>query len=111
MEHQLDLKGARDAFEIAGLRLENGSLVEADRKRIAAVFVNAGANYVPEILGRRHTMLSDFLASYAGHQAKAVVHAILSGIVGDTLLLANAGAEHQGEPGSNLLCVIAKAEA
>lgn len=109
MNHQLDLEGARAAFEMAGLRVENGCLVPEDRDRIAAVFVNAGANYAPDVLGRRHTMLSDFLAAYAGHQAKAVVHAILSGIVGNTMVLANAGAEHQGKPGANLVCVIARA--
>ena len=107
MEHQLDLAGARAAFEGAGLRIKDGALVAEDRERIAAVFVNAGANYLPHTQGRRHTMNSDFLAAYAGHQAKAVAHAIVAGIVGDTMFLANAGAEHQGPPGANLICVIA----
>ena len=110
MDHQLDLAGARAAFAAAGLTLVDGALVPADRDRIAAVFVNAGANYLPHTLGRRHTMNSDFLATWAGHQAKAVVHAIVAAMIGDTMFLANAGAEHQGPAGANLLCVIAKAE-
>jgi cyanuric acid amidohydrolase len=73
MDHQLDLAGARAAFAAAGLRMVDGALVAEDRDRIAAVFVNAGANYLPHTLGRRHTMNSDFLATWAGHQAKAVV--------------------------------------
>ena len=103
MDHQLDLAGARAAFAAAGLTLVDGALVPADRDRIAAVFVNAGANYLPHTLGRRHTMNSDFLATWAGHQAKAVVHAIVAAMIGDTMFLANAGAEHQGPAGANLL--------
>ena len=109
MADQLDLAGARAAFTAAGLELVDGMLSPAERERVAAVFVNAGANYAPDVLGNRHTMNSDFLASFAGHQAKAVAHVIVSSIKGDTLVLGNAGAEHQGKPGSNLVCVIARA--
>src|SRR5436190_67279 len=79
----------------------------ADRPKAAAVFVNAGAYFLPHCLGRRHTMRSDFLAQFSGHAAKAVAHANVSSIVQDTLVLGNAGAEHQGKPGANLVCVIA----
>ena len=109
MRHQLDVAGARAPFEAAGLELVDGVLTAEARECVAAVFVNAGANYKPDVLGRRHTMSSDFLASFAGHQAKAVAHAVVSSIVGDTLVLGNAGAEHQGQPGANLICVIARA--
>lgn len=109
MAHQLDLAGARAAFAAAGLELVDGALPAAERERVAAVFVNAGANYAPDVLGNRHTMNSDFLAAFAGNQAKAVAHGIVSSIKGDTLVLGNAGAEHQGRPGANLVCVIARA--
>lgn len=108
MAHQLDLAGARAAFAGAGLTLEDGIVIAPDRARIAAVFVNAGADARTDCLGRRHTMASDFLAGYSGHIAKAVVHANLAAIMQDTLLLANAGAEHQGPPGANLVCVVAR---
>lgn len=108
MAHALDLPGARQAFVQAGLRLEDGIVVPQDRSRIAAVFVNAGADARPDCLDRRHTMTSDVLAGFSGHIAKAVAHAQLAAIAQDTLLLASAGAEHQGRPGSNLLCVIAR---
>jgi len=108
MPHQLDLRAAHRVFAAAGIDLDNGVVSERDRARISAVFVKAGADAVGDVVGRRHTMLTGPLAAHAGNQAKAVAHAILAGIVGDSLVLANAGPEHQGAPGSNLLCVIAK---
>jgi cyanuric acid amidohydrolase len=110
MQDQLDVAGAHEAFSRAGLELAKGSVAEADRKRIAAVLVNAGADYVTHVRGRRHVLHSDFLAPFSGIQAKAVAHAIVATIVGDTLFLASAGAEHQGPPGANLVCVIAHAK-
>jgi cyanuric acid amidohydrolase len=111
MQDQLDIAGARDAFAAAGLELRDGSVAEEDRKRIAAVLVNAGADYVGSVRGRRHVLHSDFLSPFSGIQAKAVAHAIVATIVGDTMFLASAGAEHQGPPGANLVCVIAEAVA
>ena len=108
MEDQLDIAGARKAFAQAGLELRDGSVIPADRKRIAGVFVNAGADSVTGVRGRRHVLHSDFLAPFSGIQAKAVAHAIVATITGDTLFLASAGAEHQGPPGANLVCVVAE---
>lgn len=110
MKDQLDAKGARESFTNAGLDLIDGTLTETSRKRLAACFVNAGADSCTDVRGRRHTIHSDFLSSFGGVQAKSVVHAIVSSIVGDTLLLASAGAEHQGPPGANLICVISEVE-
>lgn len=110
MQDQLDIVGARKAFTQAGLELKEGVVVEADRKRIAGVLVNAGADYVTNVRGRRHVLHSDFLSPFGGIQAKAVAHAIVATIVGDTMFLASAGAEHQGPPGANLVCVIAEAK-
>ena len=109
MEDQLDIAGARKAFARAGLELQEGSVAERDRSRIAAVLVNAGADYVTGVRGRRHVLHSDFLAPFSGIQAKAVAHAAVATIVGDTMFLASAGAEHQGPAGANLICVIAEA--
>lgn len=109
MKHQLDLTGAHDAFRGAGLEVANGRLTESSQKRLRAVFCKAGGDAVLAVDGRRHTMRSDFLSAFSGHQAKAVVHAILSCIAGSTEVLANAGTEQQGAPGMNLICVIAEA--
>jgi cyanuric acid amidohydrolase len=108
MQDQLDIVGARRPFAQLGLEMKDGVVTEADRKRIAGVLVNAGADYVTNVRGRRHVLHSDFLAPFSGIQAKAVAHAIVGTIVGDTLFLASAGAEHQGPPGANLICVIAE---
>lgn len=108
MRHQLDLDGARKAFDATGLRLTNGTVHPDDRSRIAAVFVKAGADQCSEMLGNRHTLKTDLLAGFAGHIAKAVAHAVVSGIKGDPLVMGNVGAEHQGAPGANLVCVVAR---
>jgi cyanuric acid amidohydrolase len=108
MEDALDLAGAQKAFRAAGLVLEDGIVPQAQRDRIVAVFVNAGADYRATCRGHRHTMHSDALAQYSGHLAKAVAHAQIAGIAGTPLILGNAGAEHQGPPGGNLVCVIAR---
>ncbi len=107
MKNQLDLPGARAAFSAAGLLLEDGIVVPADRAKIAAVFCNAGANALPNCLGHRTTMTTDLLAPYAGHVAKAIVHANVAAIAQTPMVLASAGFEHQGALGSNLICVIA----
>ena len=108
MKHQLDLAGAYEAFRNAGLEVADGPLTPASQKRLRAVFCKAGGDAVGAVDGRRHTMRSDFLSAFSGHQAKAVVHAIVSSVAGSTQVLANAGPEHQGAPGANQICVIAE---
>lgn len=107
MSDQLDIAGAMKAFEMAGLRVAGGCLGAADTNRLAAVFVNAGADAVAACRDHRHTMKTDLLAAYSGHVAKAVAHATVSAIAQTPLVLGNAGSEHQGPPGGNLVCVIA----
>lgn len=109
MKDQLDVVGARKAFAGAGLELEDGIVTASTRHRVTSVFVNAGADSGSSVRERRHVLHSDFLAPFAGIQAKAVAHAVVASVLGDTLFLASAGAEHQGPPGSNLICVIAEA--
>lgn len=109
MKDTLDVAGARKAFNEAGIKI--GTVVsEEDKNRIAAVFINAGADAKDTIRGRRTTMKSDFLAGYAGIFSKAVINAIIGSMIGDTMILASAGYEHQGPLGANLVAVIAKAE-
>jgi cyanuric acid amidohydrolase len=109
MEDTLDIKGALDALRGAGLEFDTLP-DEKECKKLATLFVNAGANALPTIRGRRHTMHSDYLAAYAGVFAKAVVNAIIGAIVGDTMILASAGFEHQGKRGANLVAAIGKVD-
>ncbi|MDX2270868.1 MAG: ring-opening amidohydrolase [Cyanobacteriota bacterium] len=107
MQDQLDLSGIHEALTTAGLA---PPLTTAQQARITQVLINCGADAVSQVRGRRHTIHSDFLAGYAGIQAKAVAHAIVASVVGDPLILASAGAEHQGSPGSNLIAAIVQME-
>lgn len=109
MKDTLDISGAKDAFRSAGLKFTD-ELPENERKRIATMFINAGADAMGTIRGRRTTMKSDYLASYQGVFAKAVINAIIGSMIGDTMVLTSAGYEHQGPLGANLVAVIADAE-
>ncbi len=108
MQDQLDTSGIYAALKGAGL--ESFPLTPDDQKRIAQVFVNCGADAVTSVRGRRHTIHSDFLAGYAGIMAKAVANAVVASVVGDPMILASAGFEHQGAPGSNLVAAIVRVD-
>ncbi len=109
MKDTLDIDGAKAAFRDAGIVID-GTISEEDKDRIATVFINAGADATGHIRGRRTTMKSDFLAGYAGIFAKAVINAIVGSLIGDTMILASAGFEHQGPLGANLVAAIAKVD-
>ena len=108
MQDQLDIEGAKDALRSAGLEFECMPSKE-QQDRIVNVFINAGADSVNAVRGRRHTIKTDFLTGYSGIVAKAVANAVVASIVGDPMILASAGSEHQGPLGANLLCVITRA--
>lgn len=110
MQDTLDLDGAKAAFKAAGLKFDE-VIPESERKKVAAVFINAGADAKGSIRGRRTTMKSDYLSGYQGIFAKAVINAIVGAMLGDTMILASAGYEHQGPSGANLVAVIADTEA
>lgn len=109
MKDTLDLEGARTAFRNAGLQFD-GDIPADQAKRIATMFINAGADAMGSIRGRRTTMKSDYLAGYQGIFAKAVINAIIGSMIGDTMILASAGFEHQGPLGANLVACIAEVE-
>lgn len=109
MKDTLDLDGALNAFRSAGLKFEN-SIPQDQRERIETVFINAGADALGTIRGRRTTMKSDYLSAYQGVFAKAVINAIVGSLIGDTMILASAGYEHQGPLGANLVAAIARVE-
>lgn len=110
MQDQLDTTGVYAALKSAGLNCQI-PLTTDQQNKITQVFVNCGADAVTAVGDRRHTMHSDFLAGYAGIMAKAVANAIVASVVGDTMILASAGNEHQGARGSNLVAAIVDAGA
>lgn len=109
MVDQLDTQGIYDALQAAGLP-PSVPLSAKQQQRIVQMFVNCGADAVTAVRDRRHTIHSDFLSGYAGIVAKAVANAVVASIVGDPMILASAGNEHQGAPGSNLVAAIVAAE-
>lgn len=109
MKDSLDQKGAKQAFKNAGISF-NEVISPEKQEKIATVFINAGADAKGEIRGRRTTMKSDFLSGYAGIISKAVLNAVVGSIVGDSMILASAGFEHQGPLGSSLVAAIVNVE-
>lgn len=109
MADQLDTQGIYDALQLAGLQ-SSVPLTSEQQQRIIQVFVNCGADAVTSVRQRRHTIHSDFLSGYAGIVAKAVANAVVASVTGDPMLLASAGNEHQGAPGSNLVAAIVAAD-
>lgn len=109
MADQLDTAGIYTALESAGLN-PSTPLTADQQQRIVQMFVNCGADAVNAVRDRRHTIHSDFLSGYAGIVAKAVANAVVASVVGDPMILASAGSEHQGALGSNLVAAIIKAE-
>lgn len=109
MKDTLDLEGAKDAFRSAGLNFDE-VIPEEERARIVTVMMNAGADAQGSIRGRRTTMKSDFLQAYQGIFAKAVINAVVGSLIGDTMILASAGFEHQGPLGANLVNAIVRVE-
>lgn len=110
MQDTLDIEGALQAFERAGLKVDTLPLPESEKERIGTIFINAGADAKGEIRGRRTTMKSDYLAGYAGIFSKAVINAIVGALIGDTMILASAGFEHQGPLGASLVAAIVEKE-
>ena len=109
MSDQLDTTGIYTALSTAGM-VATPPLTPEQQQRITQMFVNCGADAVKAVRERRHTIHSDFLSGYAGIVAKAVANAVVASVVGDPMVLASAGNEHQGAPGSNLVAAIVEAE-
>ena len=73
---------------------------------IYTVFAKAEADSSGKILGNRHTMLDDSDISHT-RMARAVVGAVLSAAVQDTMIYVSGGSEHQGPTGGGPVSVIA----
>ena len=108
MTDALDVASFKDGLRAVGLSFACCP-DPAELARVENVFIGTGANTVPTIRGRRHTMQTDFLWASAGAQAKAMANAVIAGIVGDPMLLSKSGAEHQGPRGSNCVAIFARA--
>ncbi|WP_078393660.1 ring-opening amidohydrolase [Shouchella patagoniensis] len=109
MADALDLIGLQGAFNDIGIQVD-GFLTPNQKEQIVQVFVNAGADALPDVRGKRHTMHTDALSMHAGILAKAVANAVVGSYVGETRILCSAGSEHQGPQGANLVAPILRVE-
>ncbi len=109
MQDALDLEGLLKAFQQVGLN-PSPLLTKMEQSKIVQLFINAGADALPTIRGRRHTMHSDALAMHSGVLAKAVVNSVVGSFVGETAILCSAGSEHQGPQGANLVAIVVNNE-
>lgn len=108
MADVLDVAAFKDGLRSVGLRFT--CCPDATQlARVENIFIGTGANVVPTIRGRRHTMHTDFLWAFSGAQAKATANAVIAGIMGDTMYLSKSGCEHQGPRGSNIVAIFARA--
>ncbi|WP_413375684.1 ring-opening amidohydrolase [Alkalihalobacillus sp. 1P02AB] len=107
MEDGLDLKGMQAAFQDAGLKTDS-FLTGDQQEQVVNVFVNAGADAIQTVRGKRHTIHTDALAMHAGIVAKAVANAVVGSYVGETRILCSAGSEHQGPQGANLIAPVVR---
>ena len=105
LKDAIDAEGVRDALASAGLAA--GSLDDAARSRIAAVFAKAEASPTGRVRGRRNTMLSDADINYERH-ARAALGAVIASITGDPAIFVSGGTEHQCPPGEAPIAVIVR---
>jgi cyanuric acid amidohydrolase len=101
MEDAIDAAAVRRVLASVGCGGEGGI------DRIAGVYAKAEASPSGRIRGRRHTMIDDSDINHT-RQARAVVGAVISSIVGDPMIYVSGGAEHQGPSGGGPVAVIAR---
>ncbi len=107
MRDAIDAEGVREALEQTGITVDGTVVAEADRERIVNVLAKAEASPDGLVRDRRHTMLNDSDVSSTRH-ARAVVGAVIAGLVGDPMVYVSGGAEHQGPAGGGPVAVIAR---
>ena len=105
LKDAIDADGVHAALASAGLPA--GSLDEAARGRVAAVFAKAEASPTGRIRGRRNTMLSDADINYERH-ARAALGAVIASVTGDPAIFVSGGTEHQCAPGEAPIAAIVR---
>lgn len=104
MQDAIDADAVKHALHSVGINFDWRPSLELTN-RIVNVFAKAEAAPTGFVRGRRHTMLDDSDINQTRH-ARCVVNAVISSIVGDTMVYVSGGAEHQGPPGGGPVAVI-----
>jgi cyanuric acid amidohydrolase len=109
LEDGADLAGVYRALKSAGLEVT--SPLEPDFKNsVDHVFVKSAVELTHHCRGRRHVLGTDYLGGYSWLIAKAVVHTLVTSVVGDPMMQVSGGGEHQGKPGGGALAVVTRKE-
>lgn len=109
MKDGADSEGVKDALRSAGMSFDC-CVSGAIQKKINHVFVKSAVDGTGRCRGRRHVLTSDFLGAYSWLIGKAVIHAIVTSVVGDPMMQVSGGFEHQGPVGGGLVAAIIEAE-
>ncbi len=108
MRDAIDGDAVKAALENAGISFEWRPTSE-QQERIVNVLAKCEASPDGRIRGRRHTMLGDSDINSTRH-ARAVVNAVISSIVGDSMVYVSGGAEHQGPPGGGPVAAVVRVD-
>ena len=106
MRDAIDRDAVKEAIVNAGVGFE-WSLTPEQQGRIVNVFAKCEASPDGLVRGRRHTMLDDSDINNTRH-ARSVVNAVVSSVVGDTMMYVSGGAEHQGPPGGGPVAAVVR---
>ena len=106
MRDAIDGDAVKAALENAGISFDWRPSPE-QRERVVNILAKCEASPDGRIRGRRHTMLDDSDINSTRH-ARAAVNAVISSIVGDSMVYVSGGAEHQGPPGGGTVAAIVR---
>ena len=107
LDDLIDAEGVRAALRGAGVAV-NGSLGEAERRRVVNVFAKGQVPLDGLVRGWRTTLLTD--SDLNTRPARAVLGTLVACVVGDPAIYASAGwGYHQGPTGGGVAAVIARA--
>jgi len=101
------MKDAIDTEAVTKAMQNVGISTREDLSKIVNVFAKAEADPAGKVRGRRNTMLTDSDINHT-RQARSVVNAVISSIIGDPMNYVSGGAEHQGPPGGGPVAIIAR---
>ncbi len=104
MKDSIDLEAVIDAMNNAGLNVDKLP-TEEQKKKIVNILAKAEVPTDGYVRERRTTMLTDSDINHT-RQARSVVNAVISAIIGDPMVYVSGGAEHQGPDGGGPVAVI-----
>jgi len=104
MKDSIDLEAVIESMNDAGLEVDKLP-TEEQKNRIVNILAKAEASPDGYVRNRRTTMLTDSDINHT-RQARSVVNAVISSIVGDPMVYVSGGAEHQGPAGGGPIATI-----